>query len=112
MTRRPVHDLTSIEQRMTGLQSRTACCTVPGMTNFEATAPNGMTYRFRASKAPAAVRFLQVPAGEVTGDGSKVTDLYVITTHRTVQAAGKSFTVPQWRELLRPDSVVTEIREV
>jgi len=78
------------------------------MAKFEVTAPNGMIYTFNAKKAPVAVRFLFDPQGS----DEKAATRYIITTHKTVENAGKSFTVPQWRDLLTPDSVVTDIREV
>jgi hypothetical protein len=71
-----------------------------------ATAPSGQEFTFNTSAQVAAVRFLEVDA-----TAASVTDRYIITWHKTVAAAGKSFSSPSWRDLLRPDSVVTDIRE-
>jgi hypothetical protein len=85
------------------------------MTNrseYTATAPNGSAYTFRASSKPAAVRFLDITGTRMDDGQPNVGDnSYIISTHRSVKAAGTSFQSPTWRELLRPDSVVTDIRE-
>jgi hypothetical protein len=72
---------------------------------FTATAPNGQEFTFRSNAEVAAVRFL-----ETDKDAEKVDERYIITWHKTVAAAGKSFSSPTWKKFLRPDSVVTDIR--
>ena len=68
-----------------------------------ATAPNGQRYTFRTKQEVAAVRFLEIDA-----DAAQVDERYIITFHRTVKAAGTSFSSPTWKRLLLPNSVVTE----
>jgi hypothetical protein len=80
-------------------------------TEFTATAPNGATYTFRASTKPAAVRFLDITGTRDAGAPNVGDRTYIISTHRSVAAAGTSFQTPVWKQFLRPDSVCTEIRE-
>jgi hypothetical protein len=81
------------------------------LTTYTATAPNGATYTFRASTKPAAVRFLDITGTRDAGAPNVGDRTYIISTHRSVKAAGTSFQAPVWRQFLRPDSVCTDIRE-
>lgn len=88
------------------------------MATYTATAPNGVTYTFTAKTKPVAVRFLlnapkpgshwydrEVPGTGVTGKDFP----YVVSTHKSVNAAETSFQAPAFRKL--PATIVTDIRE-